>query len=87
MIPYKVSRNPLHLPRAEADAYNLIIAQKAAPYCESIDDVQELAIELSGHLSEIQFNRFEQLLTSVWMDWNVSKICAEIEGSHTCGTP
>ena len=64
--------------QAEADAYNLKAAQKVARACSTLEEVEDLALELSLCLCDRDYIRFKQIAVDAWFDWNVNKICNEV---------
>jgi hypothetical protein len=79
MKPFRVNNAVVTFKtQAEVDAHNLPIARNAVKSCETLDDVGDMAIELAGHLSTDQFNRFEGLLMDEWYRWQVNRLCAEV---------
>ena len=77
MKAYTVNQVPVKLPAAEAKEHNRKLIAQIVPMCDSIDDVEEMAIELSGHLSSKEHWEFRDAAVDAWFDWNVNKICAE----------
>ena len=77
MQNYTIIPNLVTLPAAEADEHNRKLIAQIVPMCNSIDDVEEMAIDLSGHLSSKEHWEFRDAAVDAWFDWNVNKICAE----------
>jgi hypothetical protein len=82
MRPYRINyASGQILPRADADEFNRKLAKQAAPICESHEDIEDMAIELAGHQSEIRFSKFREMLIEAWYAHNVNLICAEFSGT------
>lgn len=60
--------------------HNRQLARKIATRCSTMEEVDILAIEVSGHLSHKECTAFRELAWSTWFDYNVAKICAEVAG-------
>jgi hypothetical protein len=78
MKPFRTNKTQITLSRAEAEAYNLQIARNAVKSCETLEDVRDMAVELAGHLSADQLDRFEDVLMDEWYRWKVNQLCAEV---------
>lgn len=77
MQAYTVNQVPVKLPAAEAAEHNRKLIARIVPMCDSIDDVEEMAFDLAGHLSDKAYWEFRTAAVDAWIDWNVNKICAE----------
>lgn len=82
MKPHRVNyASAQTLPRAEAEEYNRKLAAHVAHHCETFEDVEEMAIELAGHLSEIRLCQFREMLIDAWWAHNINKICGEVSAA------
>ena len=67
MQNYTVIQKLVTLPTAEADEHNRKLIAQIVPMCNSIDDVEEMAIDLSGHLSTVAHWEFRNAAIDAWI--------------------
>jgi len=78
MTNYPINRVlPKFNSMAEIEAHNRRQCEKIAKLAKTIHEVEEIAIDLSGHLPWKLCSEFREMAIDAWFDYNVNKICAE----------